>query len=247
MKFGKSLSEQIDDALPEWKDKFLSYKRLKKILNLIHPINPSTTTNNQIGQSKSMLLLTSRRQQMQMHFIRLLERELHKLNCFFLEKEEDFIIRLKEMQARVANAKDCTNEIIKISKQIVDFHGEIVLLGNYSALNYLGLMKILKKFDRRTGTFILLPFIKKILKQPFVTTKLINEILNACETMLDQLKPLQQLLPVELQEIPITENLYMRSSVSALRVLREISRRGSSTVNAFSLPPLQNNGQEEEV
>lgn len=33
MKFGKSLSNQIEETLPEWRDKFLSYKELKKRLN----------------------------------------------------------------------------------------------------------------------------------------------------------------------------------------------------------------------
>ncbi|ONK60958.1 uncharacterized protein A4U43_C08F24520 [Asparagus officinalis] len=35
MKFGKSLSNQIEETLPEWRDKFLSYKYLKKKLKLI--------------------------------------------------------------------------------------------------------------------------------------------------------------------------------------------------------------------
>ncbi|ONK73370.1 uncharacterized protein A4U43_C04F30610 [Asparagus officinalis] len=35
MKFGKSLSSQIEETLPKWQDKFLSYKDLKKKLKLI--------------------------------------------------------------------------------------------------------------------------------------------------------------------------------------------------------------------
>ncbi|ONK67200.1 uncharacterized protein A4U43_C06F17470 [Asparagus officinalis] len=35
MKFEKSLSNQIEETLPEWRDKFLSYKDLKKKLKLI--------------------------------------------------------------------------------------------------------------------------------------------------------------------------------------------------------------------
>ena len=44
------------------------------------------------------------------------------------------------MQDRVAKAKEYTEEMIKIRKEIVDFHGEMVLLENYSALNYTGIM-----------------------------------------------------------------------------------------------------------
>lgn len=34
-------------------------------------------------------------------------------------------------------------EMLKISKEIVDFHGEMVLLENYSALNYTGTFHLL--------------------------------------------------------------------------------------------------------
>lgn len=44
----------------------------------------------------------------------------------------------QELQDRVAKAKDYSDEMMKIRKEIVDFHGEMVLLENYSALNYTG-------------------------------------------------------------------------------------------------------------
>ncbi|KAJ0620571.1 putative SPX domain-containing protein [Helianthus annuus] len=66
----------------------------------------------------------------------MLEQELEKFNSFFVEKEEEYIIKLKEFQDSVMKAKDSNEELIKIRKEIVDFHGEMVLLENYSALNY---------------------------------------------------------------------------------------------------------------
>ncbi len=45
---------------------------------------------------------------------------------------------MQELQDRVAKAKDSNEEMIKIWKEIVDFHGDMVLLENYSALNYTG-------------------------------------------------------------------------------------------------------------
>ena len=44
----------------------------------------------------------------------------------------------QELQDRVAEATGYNEEMIKIRKEIVDFHGEMVLLENYSALNYTG-------------------------------------------------------------------------------------------------------------
>ncbi|XP_023883390.2 SPX domain-containing protein 2 [Quercus suber] len=51
-------------------------------------------------------------------------------------------------------------------------------------------------------------------------------------------------VPKELAEIEYMESLYMKSTISALRVLKEI-QSGSSTVGHLSLPPLQFSAIEE--
>ncbi|KAL9258336.1 SPX domain-containing protein [Drosera capensis] len=273
MKFGKSLSNQIEETLPEWRDKFLSYKDLKKRLKQIEPnsgereSSPPRNKRRRIGEEEEGVeerVMTEE----ETEFIRLLEDELEKFNGFFVEKEEEYIIRLKELQDRVRHAKDSNAEMLKIRKEIVDFHGEMVLLENYSALNYTGLVKILKKYDKRTGALIRLPFIQRVLQQPFYTTDLLYKLVKECERMLDVLFPETQpstsvpvddpttsnaatdggenLLkgPKELAEIEYMESLYMKSTVSALKALKEI-RSKSSTVSMFSLPPLQLSGPEE--
>ncbi|KAJ6408052.1 hypothetical protein OIU84_011373 [Salix udensis] len=285
MKFGKSLSNQIEETLPEWRDKFLSYKELKKRLKLIDPNNNNKSMNN--GYSRPMKKprlaaasadtvgggdctdgggADSKEGSMTKEvndFIKLLEDELEKFNSFFVEKEEEYIIRLKELQDSVAKAKNSSEEMIIIRKEIVDLHGEMVLLENYSALNYTGLVKILKKYDKRTGALIRLPFIQRVLRQPFFTTDLLYKLVKKCEAMLDRLFPSSEpassadgddscdpstfsttnddstiSFPKELAEIELMESSYMKSTISALRVLKEI-RSKSSTVSAFSLPPLQ--------
>ena len=45
---------------------------------------------------------------------------------------------MQELQDRVAKVKDSNEQLMEIRKEIVDFHGEMVLLENYSALNYTG-------------------------------------------------------------------------------------------------------------
>lgn len=137
---------------------------------------------------------------------------------------------------------------------------------------FTGLAKILKKYDKRTGALIRLPFIQKVLQEPFFTTDLLNTFVKECEAMLDHLFPSiknQNLeeeegepttsgtvktatddsdllrVPKELSEIEYMESLYMKSTVSALKVLKEI-RSGSSTVSVFSLPPLQASGLEDD-
>ncbi|KAJ8528180.1 hypothetical protein K7X08_021872 [Anisodus acutangulus] len=268
MKFGKSLSNQIEETLPEWRDKFLSYKELKKKLKLIEP--KRSQDSDDVRESKRIKLAEKEPMtEAEVEFVNLLEDELEKFNSFFVEKEEEYIIRLKELQDRVAKAKDRNDEIIKIRREIVDFHGEMVLLENYSALNYTGLVKILKKYDKRTGALLRLPFIQKVLQQPFFTTDLLYKLVKECENLIDRLFPVidascitddgdrnetstsgdnknEGLLraPKELMEIEYIESLYMKSTISALRALKEI-RSKSSTVSAFSLPPLQMSGPED--
>lgn len=205
-------------------------------------------------------------------FVRLLEDEIEKFNIFFVEKEEEYVIKLKELQDGVAKM-DSNEELMKIGREIVDFHGEMILLENYSALNYTGLVKILKKYDKRSGALIRLPFIQKVLQEPFFTTDVLYKLVKECETMLDHLfsmnkepsassskgtkgkepndpdtttesKERQLKVPKELAEIEHMESMYVKLTLSALRVLKEI-RSGSSTVSTFSLPPLQTNSMEE--
>ncbi|KAF7110035.1 hypothetical protein CFC21_110200 [Triticum aestivum] len=283
MKFGKSLSSQIVETLPEWRDKFLSYKDLKKRLKLIglgadgeeRQAKRARVSEPAGDGDETAAAAAAAMTPEEADFMRLLEAELDKFNSFFVEKEEEYIIRQKELQDRVARAAgmESREELLRVHKEIVDFHGEMVLLENYSALNYTGLVKILKKYDKRTGALIRLPFIQNVLLQPFFTTDLLYKLVKECEAMLDQLLPSnkpsvsieegkedgntadQPLNPSsslansrcipELDEIEFMESMYMKSTVAALRALKEI-RSKSSTVSAFSLPPLQGNNAPEE-
>ncbi|KAF7112770.1 hypothetical protein RHSIM_RhsimUnG0194200 [Rhododendron simsii] len=280
MKFGKSLSNQIEETLPEWRDKFLSYKDLKKRLKLIEPKAAGDAADIRAAKRPRLDCIEGGREAAagemtleESDFMELLEAELEKFNWFFVEKEEEYIIRLKDLRDRVAKAKDWSAEMIKIRKEIVDFHGEMVLLENYSALNYTGLVKILKKYDKRTGALLRSPFIQKVLQQPFFTTDLLFKLVKECETLLDRLFPINEpptstgtaaihgnepstcgaakndgsILgggPKGLAEIEYMESLYMKSTITALKGLKEI-RGKSSTVSVFSLPPLQISGLED--
>lgn len=104
MKFGKSLSNQIEETLPEWRDKFLSYKELKKKLKLIEPKRSTDSGDGDFRASKRMKLTAGDFDKLpekepmtdaEVEFVNLLEDEIEKFNSFFVEKEEEYIIRLK--------------------------------------------------------------------------------------------------------------------------------------------------------
>lgn len=45
---------------------------------------------------------------------------------------------MQELQDRVEKAKVSKEDLTEVGREIVDFHGEMVLLVNYSTLNYTG-------------------------------------------------------------------------------------------------------------
>ncbi|KAF8412419.1 hypothetical protein HHK36_000383 [Tetracentron sinense] len=244
MKFGKKLKHQIQETLPEWQDKFLSYKDLKKLVRIISSAPVSLRLRGLSNSGKA-----------QEEFVCLLDMEMDKFNAFFMEQEEDFIIRHKELQQRIQKVidtwgpngsqpseTDYREEMEKIRKEIVNFHGEMVLLENYSNINYTGLAKILKKYDKRTGGLLRLPFIQKVLQQPFFTTDLVSKLVKECANTIAAVFPavVEEGIREEKENrepIMVAGRSIFRNTVAALLTMQE-TRRGSSTYSHFSLPPL---------
>ncbi|KAL0394261.1 UNVERIFIED_CONTAM: SPX domain-containing protein 2 [Sesamum latifolium] len=197
MKFWKILSRLLDEMFPDWQDKFISYKHLKKQLNLILPLSESSenlvndgsnkpnkrergSDDEADGGDKGKEVMVRAMDD----FVKLLKVEINKFNGFFMDQEEDYIIRLKFLRDEVAEAKDSREELMEVGRKLVDFHGEMILLQNYSLLNYIGLHKILKKYDKRSGDLIRLPFIQKVLHEPFFRTEVIKKLVKECEIMI---------------------------------------------------------------
>nr|WET17595.1 SPX1 [Phoebe bournei] len=239
MKFLKLLRKLIEGTLPQWRDFFLSYKILKKQLKLMYP-EAGEAANKRPRLADDVMTREEK------DFIHLLEVEIEKLNSFFVDQEEEYIIRQKVLQDRAVNALSSNEELMKLGKDIVDLHGEMVLLLNYSAFNYIGLVKILKKHDKKSGALIRQSFIEEVLQQPFYNTDSLNKLVKDCESLVALLfpetEPLVDGASVDVKrnqiaqgvrEIEYMESLYMKSTVAALKVLKEI-RSGSSTVNESS-------------
>ncbi|KAK4397443.1 SPX domain-containing protein 3 [Sesamum angolense] len=103
-----------------------------------------------------------------------------------------------------------------------------------------GLAKILKKYDKRTGGVLRLPFIQKVLEQPFFTTDLISKLIKECETTIDSVLPPSEsarIFHAERDHQAVPGEGIFRNTVAALLMMQEM-RKGSSTYGHFSLPPL---------
>ena len=56
-------------------------------------------------------------------------------------------------------------------RRSVNLHGQLLLLVHWSILAYTGLVKILKKHNKRTGTPIQAPQLDNLLSQPFCSVE----------------------------------------------------------------------------
>lgn len=82
----------------------------------------------------------------QREFVRTLNNELQKFNKFFINSEEDFVMKESKLEEEYATvvaeetgerAVGCTPERLrKILREFADFHGELVLMEHWVSLNY---------------------------------------------------------------------------------------------------------------
>ncbi|XP_062184681.1 SPX domain-containing protein 6-like [Phragmites australis] len=233
MKFGKWLKKQIEQSLPEWREQFLRYKELKRRVNAVSGCCPPSLAE-------------------EAEFVATLDAEIDKINAFFIEQEEEFVIRHRELQEDIKRALDRKAaagvpaaqheaEVAAIRRDIVNFHGEMVLLLNYSSINYIGLAKILKKYDKRTGAVLLLPVIATVQEQPFYKTETVSQMVRECEAMLEAVPPTapegQVAARRDCEALAVAEQSIFRNTVAALLIMQDV-RAGSSTEGRHSLPPL---------
>ncbi|MQL85644.1 hypothetical protein Taro_018185, partial [Colocasia esculenta] len=157
--------------------------------------------------------------------------------------------RIEKVRAKKSESK-FSEEMLEIRKAFVRIHGEMVLLKNYSSLNFTGLVKILKKYDKRTGGLLQLPFIQRALHQPFFTTGPLTRLVRECEANLELLFPAEPEIVEPSMQDPSgrpndsgaaeassvqddTVDVY-RSTVAAIRAIQGL-RKASSTYNPLSI------------
>ncbi|MFS8031895.1 putative SPX domain-containing protein [Helianthus anomalus] len=268
MKFGKELGIHLEQTLPEWRDKYLCYKLLKSFLK--HIPNPADDDHPHLppppdaAVDRNFPPLPPHLAELQEWFVRVLEEEIDKFNDFYVDKEEEFVIRFKELKERIERVKEkswrdgnfsseseYSDEMMAIRKDFVTIHGEMVLLKNYSSLNFAGIIKILKKYDKRTGGLLRVYFTQLTLRQPFFTTEPLTRLVHECEENLELLFPLEAEV-VESSSKPddaantITTSIEVETSdvyrrtIDAMRTIKGLKKE-SSTSNPLSFASIFGN------
>ncbi|PHT55173.1 SPX domain-containing protein 4 [Capsicum baccatum] len=114
-------------------------------------------------------------------FIRILNKELEKFNDFYVDKEEDFIIRFQELKERIEHVKEKSGQ-----------DGVLATDNEFSEeMMSIRLVKILKNYDKRTGGLLRMPFTQVALHQPIFTTETLTRLVRECEDNLEVLFPLE--------------------------------------------------------
>lgn len=113
-------------------------------------------------------------------FLRAITADVMQLNERYMEKEEDNVITCGKLEEAIETART-HDEKAAIYRQLIDFHGELLMLLHWSILAYTGLVKILKKHRKRTGAPLHAPHLEHLLSQPFCSVEVTCEMVREAE------------------------------------------------------------------
>ncbi|CAI5755646.1 unnamed protein product [Candida verbasci] len=198
MKFGKYLaSRQLE--LPEYSGHFIDYKSLKKLIKQLAIPKNSNTIN---GEASITEIQQTLKENKASFFFRV-ERELDKVNSFYLEKQANLSINLNLLimkkneiftkannyikQNDIEHGSGNNNQIITNFKNSISFlnlyqnfkkiHQDLIRLQQFIELNETGFSKVVKKWDKRSKSHTKELFISTAVSvQPIFHKNEINEL-----------------------------------------------------------------------
>lgn len=149
MKFGKQIQRQQLD-LPEYASSFLNYKHLKKLIKQLSA-TPTLLAQGVPGPEDAQAALRANREV----FFFSLEREISKVNQFYLQKEAEFSLRLKTLldkkrviQARASANSRVSGSFATLVEGFQQFDNDLNKLQQFVEVNETAISKILKKWDK---------------------------------------------------------------------------------------------------
>ncbi|RCK66118.1 Ankyrin repeat protein nuc-2 [Candida viswanathii] len=190
MKFGKYLaSRQLE--LPEYSGHFIDYKSLKKLIKqLAIPSNP----NREIT---SLEIQQALKENKASFFFRV-ERELDKVNSFYLEKQANLSVNLNLLLMKKYELFNKSNEylnkkgdgdnlsnanfknsisFLNLYQNFKKIHQDLLRLQQFIELNETGFSKVVKKWDKRSKSHTKELFISTAVSvQPVFHKNEINEL-----------------------------------------------------------------------
>ncbi|KKY20924.1 putative ankyrin repeat protein nuc-2 [Phaeomoniella chlamydospora] len=152
LKFGKQIQKRQLD-LPEYAASFLNYKALKKLIKQLSatPVLPAQNVTQHIEPVDPKAALRANKE---VFFFRL-EREIEKVNVFYLQKEAEFAIRLRTLvdkkrmiQGRSGSSSKTSSTFVTLVEGFQQFDNDLNKLQQFVEVNETAISKILKKWDK---------------------------------------------------------------------------------------------------
>ena len=168
--------EQVTSSIfpEEWTVHMFSYKKLKKACKAVAE-----------GEHKS----TERERE----FVSLVCSEISKVHEFFLSKEEELVMAEFSTRARAQAAASSYDSasITAAASAVAQLHGELVMLENFFQLNFLSVVKGLKKHDKNVrdeSARLRSPFLRSLMQQPWYSTEQLKQLISRCEEQFKNLR-----------------------------------------------------------
>lgn len=197
MKFGKQIREIVASSYPEWGPNFMQYKELKK---RIAGVRCESSESTSVSDGGHIVAEDSPEEaatfDAHLPFFELLTQEVEKVNEFFLDKEEDCIIEhrnLANMVTEYATPGRATRaEVNALRERLIDLHAELVLLENFSTVNYTGFRKILKKHQKKTGLPLRSAYLVSVITTPFFLSNTTRRLVLSTEALVARLADIKK-------------------------------------------------------
>ncbi|QDS76645.1 hypothetical protein FKW77_008109 [Venturia effusa] len=190
-KFGKQIQKRQLE-IPEYAASFVDYKALKKLIKTLSA-TPVIQPQGHDGVLEPQDPRASLQANKASFFFRL-DRELEKVNTFYLQKEAELKLRLsslleqkKSMQARGPPASKVSARYIALEEGFRQFGGDLAKLQQFIEINQTAFSKILKKWDKASKSDTKVIFLSRAVEvQPIFNRDVISELSDqATSNLLD--------------------------------------------------------------
>ncbi|KAG9248561.1 hypothetical protein BJ878DRAFT_2956 [Calycina marina] len=193
MKFGKHIQKRQLEV-PEYAASFVNYKALKKLIKKLSA-TPTLLAQNNVRVSPGAVDSQAALQANKSTFFFQLERELEKVNAFYLQKEAELKIRLKTLldkkrvlQSRNQNTSRRSAKFTTLEEGFQQFGNDLNKLQQFVEINGTAFSKILKKWDKTSKSKTKELYLSRAVEvQPFFNATVISELSDQATTSLQEL------------------------------------------------------------
>ncbi|MCJ1383078.1 phosphate system positive regulatory protein pho81 [Xylographa soralifera] len=192
-KFGKHLQKRQLD-IPEYAASFVNYKGLKKLIKQLSA-TPTLLAQNASHPPLEILDPQMSLQANKATFFFRLERELEKVNAFYLQKEAELKLRLKTlldkkrvMQSRSTTTSKVSASFVTLEEGFQQFGNDLNKLQQFVEVNATAFSKILKKWDKTSKSRTKELYLSRAVEvQPCFNRDVISDLSDQATTSLLEL------------------------------------------------------------